>query len=324
MRLDALGEGPRRAAAANKAHVGKHEPEPEPQQGIVNAEAHPLGIGPLAVQRVAAAQVAKARQLLKIVMQVPLRQPGGGGNGRGGAFARGNREQHRLVGRNFAQLLAQQKGRFMEQRRELVEQALADVLFDGPDIVQAKQVLGQAADQKVGFRLIGGRPARMEFGGLQIAERPQLNLRRAPPEQGAGAAEHFTLHKAQIRAAQQQHEVAGVLPMPVPAFLQGRWQVGACRCGPLKFVQGEDELFSGMGQPPLLDHGEQGAAPIVHAQFRKQGHGQRPGRFNEKFAHLQRHGGPLPQMIDARLAVHEPQYEFALADASPAVNGNEL
>ena len=143
----------------------------------------------------------------------------------------------------------------MEQRRELVEDRLPDVDVDGPGVVQAEQVLRQAAGQKVGPRPIRERPARMALGRLEIAEGLEVNLGGAPAEQRARLPEHLPLREPEIRTAQEQHHVAGVPPAPVPALLKAREKSGARGRDPLKLVEGEAELRPGVGGGPLLDHG---------------------------------------------------------------------
>ena len=261
--------------------------------------------------------------MLQVVGQVPLRQFGGGGDGRRGAVAGGDGEEHRVVGRDLAQFLAQQERRLVEQRRELVDQVAADVAADGPGVVEAEQVLRQAADQEVRPRPVFQRPARMEPGRLQIAERLQVDLRGAPSEQGARLAEHFPFHEPEVRTAQQQHDVSRVLPLPVPAVLQRREQTGAGRRDPLEFVQGQDELGTRMGRRPLPGDGAQRLPPVAGAQLRQQRHVERAARLGQELAHLQPGRRLLPQVVHAGLAGQEPQDELALADPPPAVDRDQ-
>ena len=153
-RRDACGKSARRAAAADHAHVREHESEPEPQQGIVQLEAHLPRVGTPALQRIPPSQVAQVHELLEIVVQAALRQPGGGGNCGRGAVTGRQGMQNRLIRRDLAQLLAQQKGGFMKQGREFGEQMVADIAVDGAAVVEAEQVLRQTADQEVRLCLI--------------------------------------------------------------------------------------------------------------------------------------------------------------------------
>ena len=200
-------------------------------------------------------------------MKIPARKLRGGRDGGNAAMPRSNREEDRLVGcdlaKLLAKLLAKKERRFVEQRGELVEDMLPDVDVDGPGVVQAEQVLRQAADQKTRPRPIRERPARMELRRLQIAEGLEVDPGGAPAEQGARLPEHLPLHETEMRTANEQHDVAAIAPAPVPALLQAREKSGARGRDPLKLVEGEDELRSGMGGGPLLDHGKERLPPAV-------------------------------------------------------------
>ena len=190
---------------------------------------------------------------------------------------RSDREEDRLVGCDLAKLLAEQERRLVEQRRELVEDGLPDVDVDGPGVVQAEQVLRQAADQKVGPCPIRERPARMELGRLEIAEGLEVDLRGAPAEQRAPLPEHLPLHEPEIRTAKEQQDVAGIPPAPVPALLKAREKSGARGRDPLKLVKGEDELRPGVGGGPLLDHGLERLPPVARTKVCEERHVERTG-----------------------------------------------
>ena len=212
----------------------------------------------------------------------------------------------------------------MEQGRELGQQLFPDVGGDGTAVVQAQQVLRHTTHQEVSPCLVRRRPARMEAGRVPVAERLQMDLCGAPAEQRTLAAQHLPFHETQVGTAQQEYDVAGIPPPPVPAVLQLREQARAGRGDPLKLVEGQHQLGLRVGAGPLLGHRAQRLAPAGHAQLCEQWHPERAGGLGQELLHLQRLRRLLAQVVDAGFARHELENQLALAHPAPPVNRNEL
>jgi hypothetical protein len=70
---DEGGVGLRRAALRDEALVWEHEAEPEPEERVVEREAHLRPPRRRAGERVAARHVAQLDELLEVVVEAPLR-----------------------------------------------------------------------------------------------------------------------------------------------------------------------------------------------------------------------------------------------------------
>ena len=126
----------------------------------------------------------------------------------------------------------------------------------------------------------------MELRRLEMTEWLKVDLGGTPAEQRARPPEHLPFHEPEIRAAKEQHDVAGIPPAPVPALLKPREKSGARGRDPLELVQGEDELHSGVGGGPLLDHGEERLPPVVRTKLGKERHVERAGGLLEELPDL--------------------------------------
>src|SRR5688572_4904924 len=87
----------------------------------------------------------------------------------------------------------------------------------------------------------------MKGRGFAKAERLQANRRRAPSMQWRTTAEHFALHEAYERAAEDQQQAIAALPLEIPEPLEHGRQFRARGAQPLKLVEHEHELASRRG-----------------------------------------------------------------------------
>src|SRR4051812_11720359 len=211
------------------------------------------------------------------------------------------------------------------QRRVLVEDRRLDVLLDRSPGQEAPQVHRDAAADRPGPRQLGGRVAWMEASGLAVVERAKEDLRRAPSEQRTVLAQDLALHEPEVRATQDQEDVAGGPPASIPCLLQDRRELRALGHHPLELVERDHELTLTLDAAlaPALDDGIERTLPGVRREGGQEWFIERRGRLDEELAALQLRGRLLPEEIDPRLAVEEPDDQLALADAAPPVDRNE-
>ena len=234
-------------------------------------------------------------------------------------MTRGERHEDRVIVGDLAQLLAQQKFRLAKQRAKLVEHRGGKVLLDRKCGREAAEIEGQSAANEVGAGLLHARPVRMKPRGLRIAERSEQHLPRASAEERTLLAEDFALHKAKVGAAEDEHEFT-VLPPAVPALLDDGRQLRTGGGHPLEFVEREDEFAR--PAPAVLDDAE-GRGPVARRIGGEQRFPERAGGGLEEFADLQFAGRLFARVVEARLARHEVNDQFALADAAAAIDRPE-
>ena len=195
---------------------------------------------------------------------------------------------------------------------------------DGPRVVETEQVLRKAAHEEIRSPPGPSVTTADGSGPHPDSRRAGGESARAPAEQRTRPAEHFAFHEPQVRTAQEEHNIARILPASVPRLLQPRENAGARGRNPLKLVERNDELGSGAGSRPLRNHGDQRLAPVGGSKLGQQRHAERTGGFLQELTHLQCGRGLLPQIVDTGVAGHEFQDKLALADPASAVDRNEL
>lgn len=317
---DEVAEGSGGAHVADGSGVREDEAEPEAQQRVGQVVADGAGGRRLSGQGVAPFDVAELHELLEVVGEVPRVRPRLPGDLLDRPVAGGQGGEDGMVEGDFAELFAEEEVGLAVEGGVLVQKLGGQVRLDRAVGGEALKVERDSAAEEVGLRLIDPRVARVEEGGLPVAEGLQGDLRRPPAEEGALAAQNLPLHEADVGAAQDEEDVSGALPDAVPFLLEDGRQLGARLGGPLEFVEGEDELGA---VPEAGGDGVEGGAPALRGERREERLFEDPGRLGQELADL--HGGRrlLAQEVDPGPVLQEVEDELALADAAAAVDGDE-
>ena len=226
-----------------------------------------------------------------------------------------------MVVGDFPELLAQEEVGLAVQRRELAQEVVLDVGADGVGRREEAQVEGNAAADEIRLRPVGRGPAGMEQGRLAEREGLEENLRRAPPEEGTPLAEDVPLHEPDVGAAEDQQDIAPLLPRPVQLLLQDRWKLGTRLGRPLKLVEGQHELG---GAALLAENGAEGRPPVSGRHGCEKRLPQGPGGRLHEGANLELGGRLLAEEVESRLVADEMKDELALAHPAAPVDGDEL
>src|SRR5213078_66627 len=143
----------------------------------------------------------------------------------------------------------------------------------------------------------------MEASGLAMVERAEEDLRRAPSEQRTLLAQDLALHEPEVRATQDQEDVAGGPPASIPCLLQDRRELWALGHHPLELVEIDHELTLALDTAiaPALDDGIERALPGVRREGGQEWFIERCGSLDQELTALQLGGRLFPEEVDRRL-----------------------
>ena len=110
----------------------------------------------------------------------------------------------------------------------------------------------------------------MEEARFPIVKGAKKDLGGAASVEGALTTENFSFHEAEVRAAEDEEDVAGFLPLVVPEFLDDAREFGAFLDHPLEFIEYEDKgLFGFLGA--LGDDSAEGTLPVIDGEHAEEG-----------------------------------------------------
>src|SRR5437867_3669859 len=241
---------------------------------------------------------------------------------RGAALSFGDGLDNGGVTTHLAQLFTQQKIRLAEQRSFHRQKVGDHVLAQRSPLIKGLQIIRDTATDEIRARLLLGGPIRKKFGSFSVFKRFQQDLCGAAPKERRFAPQNRPFHEAQVRAAQDNHKAGLALPLLIPELLEQGGQFRRRLAQPLEFIQHEHHGLLPCRSRNASDQLEY-LPPVIDRGFAQPGLAQPLSGCSEKGAYLISPGSLRSSVVNTGLALAKAEDQFGLADAPPAINGNQ-